>query len=136
MVDHIPFEVSRIEAEENLLIDFQFLIQELMVTKNISRTELSERSGLSAARLSQIFNSEANPTVKTMARIFHALGETGRLATVSRPAAEFVRPLKDEWKFFEEVAQPTSRQDIEMVAMVKRSMASNDNVVLMGLKAA
>lgn len=136
MADHIPFEVSRIEAEENLLIDFQFLIQELMVTKNISRAELSERSGLSAARLSQIFHSGANPTVKTMARIFHALGEAGRLNTVSRPAAEFVRPLKDEWKFFEEAAQPANRQDIEMVAMVKRSMASNDNVVLMGLKAA
>jgi len=64
-----------IAAEENLLIDFQFLLQELISSKNVSRTELAELAGLSKARLSQIFSAEANPTVKTMARLAHAMGE-------------------------------------------------------------
>ncbi len=137
MADKIPFDADRIEAEENFLIDFQFLIQELMVDKNITRAELSERTGMSIARLSQIFSSEANPTAKTMARIFHALGETAHLSAISRQASEFAsRPLKDDqWKLVEAVDLPAKRQDSEMVAMVKRSMASNDNIVVMTLGA-
>jgi len=62
------------EAEENFLIDFQFLIQDLIVEKGISRSELAKRAGVSKARLSQILSAEANPTVKTFARLFEALG--------------------------------------------------------------
>ena len=68
-------DTKTIEAEENLLIDYQFLLQELMVSKNVSRTELAEKAGISKARLSQIFSAEANPTLKTFARLFYALGE-------------------------------------------------------------
>ena len=77
MAKEIPFDAARIEAEENLLIDCQFLIQELMVAKGISRSQLSQKTGLSVARLSQIMSSEANPTVKTLARILHALDFAG-----------------------------------------------------------
>lgn len=66
---------TAIEAEENLLIDYQFLLQELMSAKGISRNELADAVGITKARLSQILGSEANPTVKTMARLIHALGE-------------------------------------------------------------
>jgi DNA-binding phage protein len=73
----IDLETIRIiEAEENLLIDFQFLVQEAITAKGISRSELAEKAGMSKARLSQVLTPEANPTVKTMARIFHALGLT------------------------------------------------------------
>src|ERR1700744_5750276 len=98
MANQIPFNASRIEAEENFLIDFQFLIQELMVAKKINRVELSERTGLSAARISQILGSQANPTVKTMARIFPALGEPVHLSANCAPATERARaPMDDQW---------------------------------------
>lgn len=81
-----------IAAEENLLIDYQFLIQELMVTKNFTRTELAELAGISKPRLSQILSPEANPTVKTMARLIHALGE--HVAISTKKEAKFSDKLK------------------------------------------
>lgn len=63
-----------VEAEEDLLIDFQFLVHDILTSKGISKTELAKRTGISKARLSQILNAEANPSVKTFARLFHALG--------------------------------------------------------------
>ncbi len=63
-----------VEAEEDLLIDFQFLMQDVLTAKGISKTELAKRTGISKARLSQILSAEANPSVKTFARLFHALG--------------------------------------------------------------
>lgn len=69
------FDPKIIEAEENLLIDFHFLIQQLMSEKGVTRSQLAEKAGLSKARLSQLLSVEANPTVKSMARLFYALGE-------------------------------------------------------------
>jgi transcriptional regulator with XRE-family HTH domain len=128
MAEKIPYDASRTEAEENLLIDYQFLVQELMVAKGISRAQLSQKTELSVARLSQIMSSQANPTVKTMARILHALGETIGLSVTARPTPAESEPAKPpQWLCFDELDQPASRQDIEMVAVVKRSFASNDN---------
>jgi transcriptional regulator with XRE-family HTH domain len=128
MADKIPFDASRIEAEENLLIDYQFLIQELMVAKGISRARLAALTGLSVARLSQIMSPEANPTVKTMARILHALGEAISLSVAVRGAVADTEPAKQpQWHCFDELELPASRQDTEMVAVVKRSLVSNDN---------
>lgn len=42
-----PADPKVIEAEENLLIDFQVAIQEMMSEKNINRSQLAERSGMS-----------------------------------------------------------------------------------------
>jgi DNA-binding phage protein len=75
----VTFDREIVKAEENLLIDFQFLLQGLLDKHNMSRADLARKTGLSKARLSQIFSSEANPTVKTLARVFHALGENLRL---------------------------------------------------------
>lgn len=66
--------VDFVEAEEDLLIDFQFLVQDVLNSKGISKTELAKRTGISKARLSQILSAEANPSVKTFARLFYALG--------------------------------------------------------------
>lgn len=86
------FDRQITEAEENALIDIQFLIQELILEKGVSRAGLAERAGISAARLSQIFSSEANPTAKTCARLIHALGEKLAVTTerklASCPAAK------------------------------------------------
>lgn len=129
MANKIPFDASRVEAEENLLIDYQFLIQELMVAKGISRAQLSALTGLSVARLSQIMSPKANPTVKTVARIVHALGEAIAVSTVNKlaVAGDVAADAPVQWQWFDELEYPTNRQDIEMVAVVKRSFASNDN---------
>jgi len=66
--------IDFVEAEEDLLIDFQFLVQDVLNAKGVSKTELAKRTGISKARLSQILSAEANPSVKTFARLFHALG--------------------------------------------------------------
>lgn len=129
MAKDIPFDASRIEAEENLLINYQFLIQELMVAKGISRAKLSALTGLSVARLSQVMSPEANPTVKTLARIVHALGEAISVSTVNKliPSDDLTTSESIQWQCFQELDKPASRQDIEMVAVVKQSFASNDN---------
>lgn len=76
-------DVALIEAEEDLVIDAQFLIQDLLNRKGLSRSELAKQTGLSKARLSQLMGSEANPTLKTVARILHALGVRGHLSVAS-----------------------------------------------------
>jgi DNA-binding phage protein len=68
-------DAAAIEAEENFLIDVQFLLQSVLTEKGMSRAALARKVGISKARLSQIFAAEANPTVKNCARLFHALGE-------------------------------------------------------------
>lgn len=138
MARDIPFDAGRIEAEENLLIDYQFLIQELMTAKGISRAKLAELTGLSVARLSQVMGPSANPTVKTLARIVHALGETVSVGTVNKLAKEHCDVLAAapvQWQWFDELATPASRQDVDMVSVVKRSFAGyhndNRNVIVM-----
>jgi transcriptional regulator with XRE-family HTH domain len=64
-----------IAAEENLVIDVQFLIQELLNEKGLTRTDLARLSGVSKARLTQMMRSEANPTLRTLAKVFHVLGD-------------------------------------------------------------
>ncbi|OYU91929.1 MAG: hypothetical protein CFE29_03530 [Bradyrhizobiaceae bacterium PARB1] len=130
MSDFIPVNESIIEAEENLLIDFQFLVQELLTDKGMTRAQLAERAGLSEARLSQLLSSRANPTVKTMARVFHALDVS--ILPVVKPSmkAQIADPLKasdEQWQCLPEAETPGYRRDKAMVASLKWSLASNDN---------
>ena len=134
----IPFDPRIIEAEGNLLIDYQFLLQERMSQKGISQSDLAERAGISKARLSQIISDDANPTLKTFAGLFHALGERVHVSSV--PAGELEKPQSQEpmaaleWEWVKTVRmdQPI---DEDMVALMKNavpsiergSMASNDN---------
>jgi transcriptional regulator with XRE-family HTH domain len=123
-----PFDPRVIEAEENLLIDFQIQIQEMMSAKGVSRSELAEKAGISKARLSQILGNEANPTIKSMARLFLALGEK---ACVSRKrleetSFEMLRPVVGEWHWNESVTGEL-RIDDRLVAVIKDTSASNDN---------
>lgn len=95
-----------VEAEENFLIDCQFLIQDLINAKGISRSELAKRAGISKSRLSQILSAEANPTVKTFARLFHVLGAmvTPQVVQGNRDVAISLQPDLDGWEIVEEEA--------------------------------
>jgi transcriptional regulator with XRE-family HTH domain len=117
-------------AEENLIIDFQFLLQELMARHKISRAELARRAGITEARLSQLFGSEANPTAKTIARLLHALGEETFIGVRPKKATTVEVPVA-QWEWADEVLdrprKAPSRQ--QLVAVLKSaSFVSNDNV--------
>jgi len=70
----------QIEAEENFVLDAQFLLQDLMAEQGISRAELSRRAGISKARISQLMKAGANPTLRNLAKLFYALGADVALA--------------------------------------------------------
>jgi transcriptional regulator with XRE-family HTH domain len=135
----IRFDPGMVEAEENLLVDYQFLLQESMSKKGLSQGALAERAGISDARLSQIMSDHANPTVKTFAGLFYALGErvnvsTAPLDQLHEPpvAQELPQALKWEWENPVRIGKPI---DEDMIALMKssskvideRSKASNDN---------
>lgn len=61
-------------AVEGLLADVQLSIQEAMLDRGVSRSELARRLACSPANVTQLLSEDANLTVQTVARIFHHLG--------------------------------------------------------------
>lgn len=62
--------------EEAFLLLAQTQMQRLLNEKQLRYRDLSNRMGVSVARISQMFGDEAaNLTIRTVARIFHHLGE-------------------------------------------------------------
>lgn len=68
-------------VEEKFLFAAQADIQKLLNEKKLRYRDLSKRLGVSEARVSQMFGDEANLTIRTIARIYHCLGETPVLTT-------------------------------------------------------
>lgn len=92
-------DIDFVGAEEDLLIDFQFLVQDVLNAKGVSKTQLAKRAGISKARLSQILSAEANPSVKTFARLFHALDVRVEPKVAShRTEPSSVPQQKSEWE--------------------------------------
>lgn len=79
---------DEIVAEEDLVIDVQFLIQDLLDERGMTRADLAGRLGISKARLSQLMRPEANPTLRSVARILHALDDRAVLTAKSRDSAD------------------------------------------------
>lgn len=67
-------DVARFEAEQDAVMDAQFLIQDLIDEQNLTRKEVARILGVSPARFSQMMRADANPTVRTLAGALHALG--------------------------------------------------------------
>lgn len=104
-------DAKMIAAEENLVIDVQFLIQDVMNETVMTRAELAKRTGLSKARLTQIMRPEANLTLRTVARLLYALNEE---VVVSRKSAaksaKFAELIEIKWDTcFKEAATAESR---------------------------
>lgn len=83
----LGFDEMAVEAEENLVIDVQFLIQRLLNESGMSRADLARRVGISRARLTQMMKPDANLQLRTIARVLYALGA---FATIQH------RPLSGE----------------------------------------
>lgn len=63
-------------AIEDLVFEVQIAIQNAMNSSCTNQKELAERLGISPARVSQLFAaSGSNLTLKTIAKVLHALGE-------------------------------------------------------------
>lgn len=81
--DLTPAEVI---IAEDAMMEFQFAVIDAMREKNISQVELAEKLGISRARVSQMLSSEANPTLKVVARTLAALDlETRYCRKIKRP---------------------------------------------------
>jgi transcriptional regulator with XRE-family HTH domain len=73
---------ERILAEEAFIVDAQFAIHNLLEAKGMSRADLARALNISEARVSQLFgHNPKNLTLRTIARIFRALGEEPRLTS-------------------------------------------------------
>lgn len=73
-----PQDSSEAEAFaiEALVFSVQVSLQRAMNKRGVTNKELAERLGMTPARVSQIFSSRGpNLTVKSIAKIVHALGE-------------------------------------------------------------
>ena len=67
---------SPVFAEEALVVEIQSLMETVMHEKNFTRAQLAEAMGVSRARISQMFSSDAkNFTFRLLARALHAMGE-------------------------------------------------------------
>jgi len=70
-------------AEETAMAHTALAVAQLLTSTNMTQRALAERVGVSEARISQILCADSNPTVKTIARIGHALG---RRMTIEFPS--------------------------------------------------
>lgn len=69
-------------AEAAFILLTQTEMQKIMNRKGLRYRDLARRMGVTEARVSQMFGETAtNLTIKTVARVFHQLGETAYLTT-------------------------------------------------------
>lgn len=70
------------EAEADFILAVQSEIQKLLNGKGLRARDLAKRLDVTEARVSQMFGDQAkNLTLRTIARIFHQLGETAYITT-------------------------------------------------------
>lgn len=75
-------------AEEEFRVHVQHSLQSLLNEKKLSHSQLAERLNVSEARVSQIFSSQCNLTLRMLGRVFYVLGERARLTWDSLTASE------------------------------------------------
>lgn len=77
-------------AVESFLFDAQEVIAETMQSRAVTKSELAQRLGVTPPRVARMLAGNANITLRTLARVFFALGEECVLAV--RTAAERTWP--------------------------------------------
>jgi len=70
-------------AEETALAQVALTVADLLASTNTTQRALAESVGVSEARISQILRADSNSTMRTMARIGHAMGR--RMVLEFRP---------------------------------------------------
>ncbi len=114
-------------AIEDLIFSVQLAIQKVMNSGCVSQKELAERLGISAARVSQFLSTEgANLTIKTIAKIGYALGESFVLE----------RQVKEFENFEVEALSKKSAASLIKAQKVWRSKGANHNRIPQKMMAA
>jgi hypothetical protein len=70
-----------IYAEEGLRVDIQWHIHARMKNLGIDECELAKRLGVKVRSVKRMFGSDMNMRLKTIARIYHALGDEVRFGS-------------------------------------------------------
>lgn len=86
---------EQVYAEEDALIDFQFALIDAMRERGMTKAELAVTLGVSRARVSQLFSSSANPTLKLAARALFAVGLKNHYCPCVQVEADDVLDLGD-----------------------------------------
>jgi DNA-binding Xre family transcriptional regulator len=122
-------------AEEALIVDVQTAIHTLMVDRDMSRAELARKLDVSQARVAQMFSDSAkNLTLRTVARVFHALGERCRVTSdrletlVDCPEPEKPQALRPaERASFDFGSMSELLEQLESMSRARDDEYSNDN---------
>ncbi|WP_433995949.1 helix-turn-helix domain-containing protein [Bradyrhizobium tropiciagri] len=106
-----------------------------MSEQNVTRSELADRAGFSKARVTQILSNEANPTLKSMARLFFALGEqpcvSRKRLESAKAMASHTKDRPQEWQWGQTLADAHTHNE-GTIRTLKKELArdigvSNDN---------
>lgn len=96
-------------AAEGFVADVQFRIQTLLNDHAMKRADLARRLNVSEARVSHMFAAEArNLTLRTVAKILHALGE--ECYVTSPRLEELLGPPALDMEVYEEVSATAGEQ--------------------------
>lgn len=74
-----------IAIEEDAVLEFQFSLIDAMNEAGMTKADLAKALGVSRSRVSQMLVSEANPTLKVIARAMALLGRTIDYAAAEAP---------------------------------------------------
>lgn len=101
-------EERLIEAQESLVFEVQELICELLEEHELSQRDLAERLGVSASAMSQWLRDDANPSLKTVAKILFGLGATLKVSVA--PDAQEALPEKKTFAGVREAIEEAFRE--------------------------
>jgi transcriptional regulator with XRE-family HTH domain len=92
-------DVRRIEKEIDLITDVQYLIQEVMNERGLSRAEVADMLGISKPRMTQLLGDNSNPTLRTLVGVFDVMGEQIRITRVREDAQAVCEPeVAADWQ--------------------------------------
>lgn len=75
-------------AEELAMAQAAIAVASMLDTTSTTQRTLADRTGVSEARISQVLRADSNPTVRTMARIGHAMGRRLVIEFEGQPTRE------------------------------------------------
>lgn len=101
-------------ATEDLRADVQLTIQEVMLAKGITRSQLAKLLGCSPANVTQLLAEDGNPTIETIARVFYALGDICKIQSAflkrQPPRSGRARHPEDQAKASWQIARPAETE--------------------------
>jgi DNA-binding phage protein len=86
-------EYSLIEATEEFRAALQYVIERVMTTHQISRSELARRIKCSRSNISQLLSENGNPRIETIAKIFWALDDEAVISSKFLSESTYFKPF-------------------------------------------